>query len=91
MREVFMLGNLNPQQLSFFIIFIVSFAVLITEPLRNDRVALFIVLALFVTGVLDSHESLSGFSSEPAIVAVGIFVLSAVITTPDLPTASAVG
>src|SRR5690349_22278296 len=36
-----------------------------------------IVIALYVTHVLDPKDALSGFSSEPAIVVAGIFVLSA--------------
>src|SRR5512134_1786353 len=48
-----------------------------TEWLRADLVALLVVLGLALTGLLEPEEALSGFSSEPAIVVAGIFVLSA--------------
>ncbi len=70
------LGGLTQQQISIFAILIVAFALLLTERLRNDLVAVLIVVALYFTGVLEPREALSGFSSEPAIVVAGIFVLS---------------
>jgi len=48
----------------------------VTEWIRPDIVAILIVIALYVTRVLKSEEALAGFSSEPAIVVAGIFVLS---------------
>lgn len=71
-----MLLGLSIQQITFFIILIVSFTLLLTEKLRNDLVAVLIVIALAVTHVLKPSEALSGFSSEPAIVVVSIFVIS---------------
>lgn len=68
--------NLNVPQLSFSIILIVALALLISERLRNDLVALLIILALSLTGLLTPEEALSGFGSEPAIIVVAIFVLS---------------
>ena len=71
--------DLTPQQWAFFAILLGAFALLITERLRNDLVALLIVIALAVTGNLSVREALSGFSSEPAIVVAAIFVLSAAL------------
>lgn len=68
---------LNPQQLSFLIILVVACWLLITERIRSDLVAVLIVLALAITRVLSPTEALSGFGSEPAIVVVSIFVISA--------------
>ena len=65
-----MLGELNPQQISVFAILVVAFAILVTERIRNDLVAILIVLALYGTQVLTAPEALAGFSSEPAIVVV---------------------
>jgi len=67
------------QQLAFLAILLVSFVLLITERLRNDLVAMLIVVALAVTGTLDASEALSGFGSEPAVVVAAIFVLSAAL------------
>lgn len=64
------------QQISFFVILLVAFGLLLTEKLRNDVVAILIILALAITGVLTPDEALSGFGSEPAIVVAAIFVLS---------------
>ena len=69
--------ELTLQQLALFAILLVAFALLITERLRNDLVALLIVIALATTGSLSHREALSGFASEPAIVVAAIFVLSA--------------
>jgi di/tricarboxylate transporter len=74
-------GALPTPQLVFFVILLAAFVLLITEKLRNDVVAVLIVIALAVTrllspGLLSPAEALSGFGSEPAIVVAAIFVLS---------------
>jgi di/tricarboxylate transporter len=68
--------NFNHQQLWFFAILIVALVLFITEWIRTDVVAVMIVVALYATRVLTAQDALSGFSSEPAIVIAGIFVLS---------------
>jgi di/tricarboxylate transporter len=69
--------DLTRPEITFFVIVVVAFALLLTERLRNDVVGVLIVLALAVTGLLKPKEALAGFSSEPAIVVAAIFVLSA--------------
>jgi di/tricarboxylate transporter len=69
------LGELSGAQLTFFAILVGAFALLLTERLRNDVVAVLIILALAGTGLLSPAEALAGFASEPAIVVVAIFVL----------------
>ncbi|HEV2126588.1 MAG TPA: SLC13 family permease [Chloroflexota bacterium] len=54
----------------------VAVLLLLTERLRNDIVALLVVIALAATGILEPHDALSGFSSEPAIVVAAIFVMT---------------
>src|SRR5215510_6785240 len=76
--------QLTPQQISLFVILIAAFALLITERIRNDLVAMLIVLALYTSGVLSSQDALSGFSSEPAIVVAAIFVLSGALHQTSL-------
>lgn len=71
-----MIENLNANQLSFIVILVFAFGLLVTERIRNDIIAMLIVLALAVTGVLSPSEALSGFSSEPAIIVASIFVIS---------------
>ncbi len=71
-----MIGHFSLQQISFFIILGVAVFLFLTERIRNDLVAVMIVVALYATGLLKASEALAGFSSEPAIVVAGIFVLS---------------
>ncbi len=49
----------------------------VTERLRVDVVALLVMTALVVTGVLSVTEGLSGFSSQATIMVAAMFVLSA--------------
>jgi di/tricarboxylate transporter len=71
-----MLTGLSPPQLSVFAIVLMAFGLLVTERVRNDLVALLIILALGLSGLLKPDEALAGFGSEPAIVVVAIFVMS---------------
>ncbi len=72
-------GDLTGPQVTVFIILIVAFGLLITERLRNDIVALLIVISLAATRILEPEDALRGFSSEPAIVVAAIFVLAAAL------------
>lgn len=71
--------GLNPQQVFFLLILAAAIILFVTEWIRTDLVAVMIVIALYVTRVLDPKDALSGFSSEPAIVVAAIFVLSAAL------------
>ncbi len=75
-----MLG-LSLQQIFFLLILIAAIVLFITEWIRTDVVAVMIVIALYATRVLSAEDALSGFSSEPAIVVAGIFVLSGALHT----------
>ena len=82
--EKLVFGSLNPQQIFFFLILIGALLLFITEWIRTDLVAVLIVVALYATRVLQPQEALSGFSSEPAIVVAGIFVLSGALHATGL-------
>jgi len=71
------LFGLNPQQVLFLLILTGAIVLFVTEWIRTDVVAAMVIVALYATRVLDPKDALSGFSSEPAIVVAGIFVLSA--------------
>jgi di/tricarboxylate transporter len=71
------LENFSPEQIRFFVVLLLSFALLMTEKIRPDLVAVLIILALYVTGILDAAGAVAGFSSEPAIIAAAILVLTA--------------
>jgi di/tricarboxylate transporter len=77
-------ANLNPQQIVFLAILVFAFFLFLTEWIRNDLVAVMIVLALYLTRLLTPAEALSGFSSEPAMVIAGIFVLSGALHVTGL-------
>jgi di/tricarboxylate transporter len=68
---------MTPTTIVYLVILALAFGLLLTEKLRTDVVAILIILSLAATRVLEPKEALEGFSSEPAIVAASIFVLSA--------------
>lgn len=76
--------GLSPQQIAFLLILILAIVLFITEWIRTDVLAVMIVIALYVTRILKPEEALSGFSSEPAIVIAGIFVLSSALHVTGL-------
>lgn len=59
---------------------VVTFSVLTFTKLRSDLVFLGVVGVLFVTGVLDVNEALSGFSSTTVAVVGVMFVVVAGLT-----------
>lgn len=71
-----MTDGLDMQQAIYLVILVASFGLLLTERIRSDLVAVLIILALSITGLLTADEALDGFSSEPAIIVVAIFVLN---------------
>ncbi len=58
------------------VILVVAIALLLSERLRADLVALLVVVALGVAGVLTPRESFSGFASSAVVTIVSIFVLT---------------
>ncbi len=63
-------------QIAFGLILAGALYLFITEKLRVDVTAMLVLLALVLTGVLDSKQALSGFASEPAIIVAAVFVIS---------------
>ena len=85
-RELLISAALLPMhQLVFFAILAVVIGLLVTERLRTDLIALLIILALALTGILSPEEALAGFQSEPAIVIAAVFVLGPGCGTPASP------
>jgi di/tricarboxylate transporter len=76
--------GLSPQQILFFLILFAALLLFIAEWIRTDVVAVLIVVALYVARILKPSEALAGFSSEPAIVVAGIFVLSGALHVTGL-------
>ena len=72
------------QQLLFGLILTGGLYLFITEKLRVDVTAMLILLALVLTGVLDSKQALSGFASEPAIIVASVFVISGALAATGI-------
>ena len=71
-----MFTSAEAHQFYLFLILIATVVLLFTEWIRLDLTAIVLILALSITGVLEPQDALSGFSSEPAILLVSIFVLN---------------
>ena len=63
-------------QILFLLILAGALYLFVSERLRVDVTAMLTLLALVLTGVLDSKQALSGFASEPAIIIAAVFVIS---------------
>ena len=63
-------------QVLFLLILAGGLYLFISERLRVDVTAMLLLLALVLTGVLDTKQALSGFASEPAIIVAAVFVIS---------------
>jgi di/tricarboxylate transporter len=70
---------MNPHLLITLIIAGAAIALLLTERLRADLVALLVVVALGTTGVLTTEETFSGFSRSAVITLLAIFILAAAL------------
>lgn len=63
-------------QLIFLVILAVALTLFIRGRMRVDLVALLVLLALALTGILDLPQVMAGFGSEPAIIVAAAFVIS---------------
>lgn len=63
-------------QAIFLLILAAGLFLFVSERLRVDVTAMLLLLAMVLTGVLDPHQALSGFASEPAIIVAAVFVIS---------------
>ena len=61
------------------IILAVSLVLFITDLIAPDLVALLVVVALGITGVLTPQEAFSGFSRSAVITILAIFILAAAL------------
>ena len=59
-----------------FIILVIAFILFLTEKLPADLVALLVVVALGVSGVLTTQEAFSGFSRSAVVTIMAIFILT---------------
>ncbi|TBR13197.1 MAG: SLC13 family permease [Lysobacter sp.] len=71
-------------QIEFLLILAGALYLFVSERLRVDVTAMLTLLALVVTGVLDSKQALSGFASEPAIIVAAVFVISGALAATGI-------
>lgn len=71
-------------QILFLLILAGTLYLFVSERLRVDVTAMVTLLALVVTGVLDSKQALSGFASEPAIIVAAVFVISGALAATGI-------
>ncbi len=69
-------GPVSIDQTLFLLILAAGLYLFVSERLRVDVTAMLLLLAMVLTGVLDPHQALSGFASEPAIIVAAVFVIS---------------
>jgi di/tricarboxylate transporter len=71
-------------QILFLLILAGSLYLFVSEKLRVDVTAMLTLLALVLSGVLDSKQALSGFASEPAIIVAAVFVISGALAATGI-------
>src|SRR5437588_1925773 len=60
-------------------VLVATLVLLLVLRLRAELVALVVLIALEISGILTRDEALSGFSNSAVITIVGVFVLSAAL------------
>lgn len=70
---------LTPEMLITLLTLAGAMVLLIGNFLRNDIVAVLIILILMISGVLSNTEALSGFSSNAVIIIAGMFIVGKAI------------
>lgn len=67
-------------------IIVVAVALFVTEKIGADLVALLVLVALALTGILTPAEAISGFSSTATLTVLAMFVLSAAVVRTGVVT-----
>ena len=69
-----------------FIILLITIILFVWGKLRPDMVALLSMLALFLTGVIDTREALGGFSDNTVILIAVLFVVGEGVSRSGIAT-----
>lgn len=70
---------MSPQAVFVLVVLVAASILFVTEWLRADLVALLVLIALGVSGVLTAREALAGFSNSAVITIIGVFILTAAL------------
>jgi len=72
-----MIATLSPHEIELLVIIGVALALILSNRLRPDLVALLVLLALGLGGLLTPDQALAGFARPAVITIVGLFVITA--------------
>lgn len=67
---------LSPHEWIVIAVTMTAILLILSNRLRADLVAILVLLALAISGVVDPREALSGFSNNAVIVIIGLFVIT---------------
>jgi di/tricarboxylate transporter len=71
--------SLSPQEIELLVIVGTALVTIVSNRLRPDLVALLVLLALGLSGILPPDQALAGFSRSAVIAIVGLFVITAAL------------
>src|SRR5215213_5849277 len=71
--------TLTLQEIELLVIVVIALVLIVSNRLRPDLVALLVLLALGLSGILPPEQALAGFSRSAVIAIVGLFVISAAL------------
>jgi di/tricarboxylate transporter len=74
-----MIVALAPQEIELLIIVGLSLALILSNRLRPDLVALLVLLALGIGGILTPEQAVAGFSRSAVLTIIGLFVITATL------------
>lgn len=71
-----MLSNLTPNEIILIAITFAALVLILSNRLRTDVIALLVLLALGLTGVVSPDEAISGFSRPAVITIISLFIIT---------------
>ncbi len=71
---------MSPDNILIFVTLGVALVLFISEKLRVDLVALMVLIALTLTGLISPQDAFSGFSSPAVITVWAVFIISGGLT-----------
>ncbi len=66
----------SPQESILIAIILTALVLIVSNRIRADLVALMVLLALAISGIVDSQEAISGFSRSAVITIIGLFIIT---------------
>src|SRR5215510_13696284 len=73
------MDTLSFQEIQLILIVAIALPLIVSNRLRPDLVALLVLLALSMTGIIPPDQALAGFSRPAVLTIVGLFVITAAL------------